>query len=208
MMEEEILSAFQALERESILDNPIPEEENLSNGPGEGAGNASNENVLDSSLILGLGASKDLLESRAIPDGMSPKRVLEWSPSTPRGSRGGVRKFSFSGASPTLRSCVKVMPKPKTKINWLERMAREKKENDISKEEEKRKENILMPKRKMKRIISQKLAANLSGTRKSKKVIPDNQSLITEEFGKAPECDKAIDGDGFGSESHDHGQES
>ena len=40
------------------------------------------------------------------------------------------------------------------------------------------------------------------------KLITDNQPLITEEFGKVSECDNAIDGEGFGPESHDHGKES
>ena len=121
----------------------------LDQGEGSSVGN-------DSTIILGTGVSNVLLESRAIPDGFSPKRKLNWSPTTPRGSRGGARKFSLSEASPTLRGIIGQKVEVKNKVNWLSKFNQVKDED-----QDQNKPKLSDKKKKMVRRNDRRIAANL-----------------------------------------------
>ena len=74
-------------------------------------------------LVLGVGADLNLLNSRALPDGTSPKRSLHVSPSTPK--REEKRRFLLSDQSPTLR--LRFDKKKKTNTpNWLDKLRQDK----------------------------------------------------------------------------------
>ena len=76
--------------------------------------------LTDSNIIIEMGASSVLLNSEAFLEERSSKRKLNWSPTTPRGSRGGARKLSQIEASPTLKATLgKSMQVEKKDTNCL-----------------------------------------------------------------------------------------
>ena len=117
------------------------EEENTAQQNGEedklqamNGGECFSADMLNSSVILGKGASRNVLESRAIPTGMSPKRKLETSPTTPMSA---PRRFSLSGASPSLRMVVdfkKMITPKKNVVNWLEELKKDKLNSPVNDE--------------------------------------------------------------------------
>ena len=80
---------------------------------------AINTGEMREGLIIGLNADTSLLNSRAIPLGMSPKRTFAGSPEE------RPRKFQSTGASPQLRRRTATVPNitsgPKPP-NWLEKL--------------------------------------------------------------------------------------
>ena len=87
--------------------------------------------MLDSSITLGSRATRSILDSRAIPMGISPKRKLEISPSTPMSA---ARRYSFSGASPTLRAMVVTNQQDgrKNLVGWLNKLKGGKADSPVS----------------------------------------------------------------------------
>ena len=97
-------------------------------------GEGFSSDMLNSSVILGKGAPRNVLESRAIPTGMSPKRKLEISPTT---LMSVPRRFSLSGASPSLRMVVdfnKMITPKKNVVNWLEELKKDKLNSPVNDE--------------------------------------------------------------------------
>ena len=86
-------------------------------------GNDHTQSCHSGKLVLGVGADLNLLNSRALPDGTSPKRPLLVSPNTPK--REEKRRALLGDGSPTLKLRFETRKKTSTP-NWLDKLRKEK----------------------------------------------------------------------------------